>query len=139
MTRFLIERVIPGASDLTEAQLAEISGKSNSTVASLGVPYRWITSYVAGDKVYCIHEADDEDTIREHARRGGFPADVVSVVAASSARTPPADRAACWAPSTLHPGRIPARFPPTVQCRSRRRPGSRWHAPSLVRYPAYRS
>ena len=82
MTRFLIERVIPGASELTEAQLAEISGRSNSTVASLGVPYRWITSYVAGDKVYCIHEADDEETIREHARRGGFPADVVSAVAA---------------------------------------------------------
>ena len=82
MTRFLIERVIPGASELTEAQLAEISGKSNSTVASLGEPYRWITSYVAGDKVYCIHEADDEETIREHARRGGFPADVVSAVAA---------------------------------------------------------
>ena len=82
MNRFLIERVIPGASELTETQLAEISGKSNSTVDSLGVPYRWITSYVAGDKVYCIHEADDEETIREHARRGGFPANVVSVVAA---------------------------------------------------------
>ena len=80
MTRFLIEREIPQAGQLTEDQLAEISGKSNATVASLGVPYRWITSYVAGDKVYCIHEADDEETIREHARRAGFPADVVSVV-----------------------------------------------------------
>jgi len=82
MTRFLIERVIPGASELTDTQLAEITTQSNCTVDSLGVPYRWITSYVAGDKVYCIHEADDEDTIREHARRGGFPADVVSVVSA---------------------------------------------------------
>lgn len=81
MQRFLIEREIPGASKLTEEQLAEITAKSNATVASLGVPYRWITSYVAGDKVYCIHEADDEETIREHARRGGFPADVVAVVA----------------------------------------------------------
>ena len=55
--------------------------KSNAVVESLGVPYRWITSYVAGDKVYCVHEADDEETIREHARRGGFPANSVTVVA----------------------------------------------------------
>ena len=81
MKRFIIEREIPGASELTEAELAEISKKSNTTVASLGVPYRWINSYVAGDKVYCIHEADDEDVIREHARRGDFPANTVSVVA----------------------------------------------------------
>jgi Protein of unknown function (DUF4242) len=80
MKRFIIEREIPGASELTEAQLAEISKTSNTAVASLGVPYRWINSYVAGDKVYCVHEADDEATIREHARRGGFPANSVSVV-----------------------------------------------------------
>ena len=81
MKRYIIEREIPGASALSEAELAEISKKSNTTVASLGVPYRWVTSYVAGDKVYCIHEADDEDAIREHARRGGFPANAVSVIA----------------------------------------------------------
>lgn len=81
MKRYIIEREIPGASELTEAQLAEISGKSNGVVESLGVPYRWITSYVAGDKIYCVHEADDEDAIREHARRGGFPADSVAIVA----------------------------------------------------------
>jgi len=81
MQRFIIEREIPGASDLTEAELAEISKTSNAAVSSLGVPYNWVTSYVAGDKVYCVHEAEDEDTIREHARRGGFPADVVAVVA----------------------------------------------------------
>jgi len=75
--RFLIEREIPGASELSEAKLAEIAKKSNAVAASLGVPYRWITSYVAGDKIYCIHEADDEDAIREHARRGGFPANSV--------------------------------------------------------------
>jgi len=81
MKRFIIEREIPGASDLTQAQLAEISKTSNSAMASLGVPYRWVNSYVAGDKVYCVHEADDEGAIREHARRGGFPANVVTVVA----------------------------------------------------------
>ena len=81
MTRVLIEREIPGASELTEEQLAQIAAKSNNVVASLGVPYRWITSYVAGDKIYCVHEAEDEETIREHARRGGFPANSVRVVA----------------------------------------------------------
>jgi len=79
--RFLIERKIPGASELSEAKLAEIAKNSNAVAASLGVPYRWITSYVAGDKIYCIHDADDEDTIREHARRGGFPANSVVPVA----------------------------------------------------------
>src|ERR1044072_5921060 len=74
MKRFLIEREIPGASELTETQRAEIAAKSNDVVASLGVPYRWVTSYVAGDKIYCVHEAEDEDAIREHGRRGGFPA-----------------------------------------------------------------
>jgi hypothetical protein len=79
--RFLIEREIDGASELTTAQLAEIAATSNDAVASLGVPYNWLTSYVAGDKIYCLHEAEDAETILEHARRGGFPADLVSVVA----------------------------------------------------------
>ena len=79
--RFLIEREIPNAKDLTQDQLAEIARTSNDAVDSLGVPYTWLTSYVAGDKIYCLHETDDVETILEHARRGGFPADVVSVVA----------------------------------------------------------
>ena len=81
MKRFIIEREIPGASELTESQLAEISRTSNAAVASLDMPYKWVNSYVAGDKIYCVHEAMDEETIREHARRGGFPANLVSVVA----------------------------------------------------------
>lgn len=81
MQRFLIERHIPGASELTEEQLATIACTSNAAVDSLGVPYRWVTSYVAGDKIYCVHEAEDEDAITEHARRGGFPADVVVRIA----------------------------------------------------------
>ena len=81
MPRFLIEREIPNAKDLTQDQLAEIARTSNDAVDSLGVPYTWLTSYVAGDKIYCLHETDDVETILEHARRGGFPADVVSVVA----------------------------------------------------------
>lgn len=82
MQRFIIEREIPGASDLTEADLVEISRTSNAAVDSLGVPYNWVTSYVAGDKVYCVHEAEDAETILEHARRGGFPANKVSAVLA---------------------------------------------------------
>jgi hypothetical protein len=81
MKRFMIEREIPGASEFTLEQLAEISKTSNEAMASLGVPYRWVTSYVAGDKVICVHEADDEETIREHSRRGGFPANNVTVIA----------------------------------------------------------
>lgn len=81
MKRYVIEREIPGASDLSQDELAAIAGKSNDVVELLGVPYRWITSYVAGDKIYCVHEADDEDAIREHARRGGFPADNINIIA----------------------------------------------------------
>ena len=81
MKRFIIEREVPGASELTESQLAEISRTSNAAAASLGVPYTWVNSYVAGDKIYCVHEAMDEEAIREHARRGGFPANKVTVVA----------------------------------------------------------
>ena len=81
MQRFLIEREIDGASELTEAQLASIAQTSNQAVASLGVPYTWVTTYVAGDKLYCLHETEDSETVLEHARRGGFPADLVSVVA----------------------------------------------------------
>ena len=81
MQRFIIEREIPGASNLTQAELAEIAQTSNAAVGSLGVDYTWVNSYVAGDKIYCVHEADDAATILEHARRGGFPANVVTVVA----------------------------------------------------------
>ena len=81
MSRFIIEREIDGASELTPTQLAEIAQTSNQAVASLGVPYRWVNSYVAGDKIYCVHETEHADTIREHARRSGFPANVVVEVA----------------------------------------------------------
>ncbi|MFI7588481.1 DUF4242 domain-containing protein [Spongisporangium articulatum] len=82
MKRFLIEREIEGASQLSVDQLVAIAQTSNAAVDSLGVPYTWVTSYVAGNKIYCIHEAEDAETILEHARRGGFPADLVNVVAA---------------------------------------------------------
>jgi hypothetical protein len=82
MATFLIERNVPGASDLTAEQLRDIAAASNAVVDGLGVDYTWHRSYVAGDKIYCIHGTDDVETIREHARRGGFPADLVVAVAA---------------------------------------------------------
>jgi hypothetical protein len=82
MKRFLIERTVEGASELTQEQLAEISRTSNAAVDSLGVPYTWVTTYVAGDKLYCIHETAETETVREHARRGGFPCDFVAEVVA---------------------------------------------------------
>lgn len=83
MRTFIIERNIDGAGMLSPDELADIAAASNEVVAGLGVPYRWVTSYVAGDKIYCVHEADDEAAILEHARCGGFPADLVTEVAAT--------------------------------------------------------
>jgi hypothetical protein len=82
MPTFVIERNIPGADKLTPDELKGISAKSCDVVAGLGVPYTWVTSYVAGDKIYCIHEAESADVIRRHAREGGFPADLVTEVSA---------------------------------------------------------
>lgn len=82
MTTFVIERNIPGASKLTPDQLRDIAASSNTVVAGLGVPYTWQHSYVAGDKLYCIHETEHIETVREHAVRGNFPADVVVEIAA---------------------------------------------------------
>ena len=82
MAQFIIERNIPGASTLSPEELRDISAKSCDVVAGLGEPYTWITSYVAGDKIYCVHEARSADVIRKHAREGGFPAYLVTEIAA---------------------------------------------------------
>lgn len=83
MPTYVIEREIPGADKLSASELREISSKSNEVVSGLGVPYKWITSYVAGDKIYCVHEAESADIVRQHAREGGFPANKVTEVAAT--------------------------------------------------------
>jgi len=82
MPKYIIERNIPGASKLSATELHEISAKSNAVIRELGPDVQWVHSYVAGDKIYCIYNAKDPDIIREHARRGGFPADVVAKVGA---------------------------------------------------------
>ena len=81
MPTYIIERDIPGAETLSADELREIATKSNDVVARMGVPYTWLTSYVAGDKFYCIHEAPSSDDIERHARDGGFPANKVTEVA----------------------------------------------------------
>jgi hypothetical protein len=80
MPEFVIEREIPGAGDLTEAELREVSRKSVSVLKEMGSQIRWLHSYVTGNKVYCVYFALDEATIVEHARRVGLPANRVSAV-----------------------------------------------------------
>ena len=80
MPKFVIEREIPGAGKLTAAELKTISRKSCGVLSSMGPSVQWVHSYVTGDKVYCVYLAPDEETVREHARRGGFPANRVSAV-----------------------------------------------------------
>jgi hypothetical protein len=82
MKTFLIEREIPGAEELTDDQLRDITTTSNGAVAELHKPYKWLHSYVAGNKIYCVHQAESEEVVREHARRGRFPANLVVEVAA---------------------------------------------------------
>ena len=82
MPTYIIEREIPRADKLSADELKGIACKSNDVVAGLGVPYKWITSYVAGDKIYCVHEAESADVIRRHSLTAGFPANKVTEVAA---------------------------------------------------------
>jgi hypothetical protein len=80
MPKFVIERDLPGAGDLSGAELQGISQKSNQVICDLGPEIRWLQSYVTDDKIYCIYVAPDEDILFEHARCGGFPATKVSRV-----------------------------------------------------------
>ena len=80
MPKFVIEREVPGAGSLTDAQLRELSQKSVSVLKELGPQIQWLHSYVTGDKVYCVYLAPDEAVVREHAQRGGFPANRISAV-----------------------------------------------------------
>jgi hypothetical protein len=78
--QFVIEREIPGAGKLSEAEIREVSLRSLEAVRGMGPQIQWLHSYVTEDKLYCLYLAPDEDTIREHARRVGIPADRVAAV-----------------------------------------------------------
>jgi hypothetical protein len=80
MPKFLIERNIPGAGQLTPDQLAAISQKSCSVLKTIGPEIQWVQSYVTSDKIYCIYIAPSEDLIRRHAADGGFPANVITPI-----------------------------------------------------------
>lgn len=81
MPQYVIERNIPGAGKLSPADLKAISQKSCGVLNTLGPQIQWVHSYVTGDKIYCVYRAPNAEMVREHARQGGFPADVVAEVA----------------------------------------------------------
>ncbi len=79
MGRYVIERTVPGAGDLGDGDLHDLSARSNEVLAGMeGI--EWVESYVTDDTLYCVYDADDPAKIEEHARAGGFPCDRVSAV-----------------------------------------------------------
>jgi hypothetical protein len=86
MKTYLIERDIPNAGKLTPEELKAISQKSCKVLKDMGPQIQWQQSYVTGDKIFCIYKAENEELIREHAKKGGFPAN--SIVEVSSVISP---------------------------------------------------
>jgi hypothetical protein len=80
MPKYIIERELPGAGNLTNEQFLGISQKSCSVLRNLGSEIQWLESYVTGDKIYCVYIAPNEAMVLEHARQGGFPANKVSEI-----------------------------------------------------------
>ncbi len=82
MPKFVIEREVPGVGNLSPGELKAISQKSCSVLNRLGPQIQWVHSYVTDDKIYCVYISPDEQTIREHAAQGGFPANRISQIRA---------------------------------------------------------
>ncbi len=80
MQKFLIERTLPGAGDLTPDQLKSIAQTSCTALRNLGPDIQWIESFVTPNKIYCVYLSKSADLIREHAKQGGFPADSVEAI-----------------------------------------------------------
>jgi len=80
MPKYVIERQIPGAGKLSASDLKAVSQKSCSVLRNMGPQIQWVHSYVTDDKIYCVYVAPDEASVREHAKQGGFPANVVARV-----------------------------------------------------------
>jgi Nickel responsive protein SCO4226-like len=80
MPKYVIEREIPGAGNLSKEQLQSVSQTSCNVLRQMGPQIQWVQSYVTGDKVYCIYIAPNEEMIREHASQGGFPANSISEI-----------------------------------------------------------
>jgi hypothetical protein len=82
MPKYVIEREIPGAGRLSPQELQAVSQKSCGVLRGMGPQIQWVHSYVTENKIYCVYNAPDEETVREHARQGGFPANSVARVVA---------------------------------------------------------
>src|SRR5690242_16090868 len=80
LSRYVIEREVPNAGNLSQKELQEISKKSCDVLRSMGPEIQWVESYVTQDKIYCVYLAPNEDLIRKHAKEGGFPANEISEV-----------------------------------------------------------
>lgn len=80
MPKYVIEREIPGAGNLSPEELKAISQKSCGIIDQMGSQIQWVQSYVTGDKIYCIYNAPNEEMIRQHAAQGGFPANAVNKI-----------------------------------------------------------
>lgn len=80
MPKYVIEREIPGAGNLSPEQLKAISQTSCGVLSTMGSQIQWVHSYVTTDKIYCVYNAPNEEMVREHAQQGGFPANVVARV-----------------------------------------------------------
>ena len=86
MKTYVIERNIPGAGQFTAEQLKGISQKSCSVLKDMGPAIQWQQSYVTGNKIFCIYKAENEDLLREHAQKGGFP--ITAIYEVSNVITP---------------------------------------------------
>ncbi len=82
MPKYVIERDIPGAGDMSAEELSGASAKSCSVLSDLGGDIQWIHSYVTDNKIYCIYTAPSEALIEQHAHESGFPANKISEVKA---------------------------------------------------------
>jgi hypothetical protein len=80
MPKYVIERELPGAGDLSDADICGISAKSNEVLATMAPHAQWLHSYVTDDKLFCVYIADSPEVVREHAAKGGFPCDAVREV-----------------------------------------------------------
>jgi Protein of unknown function (DUF4242) len=83
MPKYVIERTVPGVGQMDDAALQAIAAQSNAVLQEMGPTIQWVHSYVGDDKITCVYYATDADVIREHARRGGFPVDVIDLVHAT--------------------------------------------------------
>jgi len=80
MKKFIIERNLPGAANLSPEELQAIAQTSCEIVSKLGNSYQWVESYITEDKLYCVHIAESEEAVREHARLGNFPINTITEV-----------------------------------------------------------